>query len=495
MGKSLVAFDTDRIKEYVFATDTLKEIRGASSILTRLNEAMHNLVGGTCYYANGGSGLFVIPSDHVEQAINRVRRAYAEQTGGGATITGVALPLPDDFDETSDNVQALWKHLGFKLRAAKARNPEIRTTVTHPLLRYGDSDGTFYATTQDQDELISYPGYMKRQRNDEIRAMETEPPEDFDAIAEASSPSGYFALIYADGDGLGRAIEECQTLADIETFAQRIDSILKKVCADAIQQQHLLPDQFDILLSGGDDLILAVPADKALGMALTIAEQFRAQTRQQFQREYTVSSAIVWAHRSFPFGTWLDIAESTLKFAKQEGAKRKRQGRTNADGLINFLVVSSANHLDFKQFYKQVLLSEEKNSQPRIEILRSLRPYTTDDLRRLIAYRSSIKGLTPTKLESLRRAVFQSSLQQAMLDALLILTHWRNDSSRTALLELPGLFASLIPEQQRQLPLMFPFAAMEDKGSDPDELTTTYFTPIADLAELWDFIPGGLNED
>lgn len=33
MSQSLVAFDTDRIKGYVFATDTLKEIRGASDIL------------------------------------------------------------------------------------------------------------------------------------------------------------------------------------------------------------------------------------------------------------------------------------------------------------------------------------------------------------------------------------------------------------------------------------------------------------------------------
>ena len=35
----LVSFDTDRIKEYVFATDKLREIRGASYLLTQLNES------------------------------------------------------------------------------------------------------------------------------------------------------------------------------------------------------------------------------------------------------------------------------------------------------------------------------------------------------------------------------------------------------------------------------------------------------------------------
>jgi hypothetical protein len=37
MGFSLVALDTDHIKEYVFGTDKLKEIRGASSLLDYLN--------------------------------------------------------------------------------------------------------------------------------------------------------------------------------------------------------------------------------------------------------------------------------------------------------------------------------------------------------------------------------------------------------------------------------------------------------------------------
>jgi hypothetical protein len=44
VGLSLVALDTNHIKGYVFATDKLKEIRGASSILDRLNRrAMRKL--------------------------------------------------------------------------------------------------------------------------------------------------------------------------------------------------------------------------------------------------------------------------------------------------------------------------------------------------------------------------------------------------------------------------------------------------------------------
>ena len=36
--KYLVSFDTDRIKDYIYATNSLKEIRGASAILVEVED-------------------------------------------------------------------------------------------------------------------------------------------------------------------------------------------------------------------------------------------------------------------------------------------------------------------------------------------------------------------------------------------------------------------------------------------------------------------------
>ena len=131
MSRSLLAFDTDRIKEYVFATDPLKEIRGASRLLDTLNRKdMPWLAGGTCYYAHGGSGLFVVPTSDVAAIVDRVKRAYAESTAGAATITGAAVPLPPDFDETRDDVRPLWRQLGYKLAAEKAYNAPMRCNAS-----------------------------------------------------------------------------------------------------------------------------------------------------------------------------------------------------------------------------------------------------------------------------------------------------------------------------------------------------------------------------
>src|SRR5438094_7390130 len=94
LGKRfLVALDTNHIKQYVFATDKLKEIRGASSILDALNRrAMIHLAqegGAETIYANGGSGQFLINGDEetARKFGQRIQQAYRERTGGGASIT------------------------------------------------------------------------------------------------------------------------------------------------------------------------------------------------------------------------------------------------------------------------------------------------------------------------------------------------------------------------------------------------------------------------
>ena len=110
MRKSLVALDTDHIKEYVFGTSKLKEIRGASSLLDYLNRiVMEELAkldpsfDERCLiYANGGSGLFLIDADKADYFGLMVQKAFRDVTGDGATITYLVQKLPEDAPEDID---------------------------------------------------------------------------------------------------------------------------------------------------------------------------------------------------------------------------------------------------------------------------------------------------------------------------------------------------------------------------------------------------------
>ena len=500
MGKSLIAFDTNKIKNYVFATGTLKEIRGASALLDRLNRVdMPRLAGGKTIYANGGAGLFVVDTDG-DEVIKTVGKAYRDQTLT-ASITGAMVALPED----ESNVQAQLETLRYRLRAKKDGFRSFELPVSHPLLHPCDSCGTQYATDYVDGEMLCSSCQKKRQEDARVKAdirrwtsgtakpdtqrlwgrlirqlgnlgypiTDHDRPEDFDTLGEVSSPKGYMALIYADGDGMGREIEAITDLQEMNRFADAVDGALYQSVSEAIAA-HLVPQgktwPFDILLLGGDDLVMVTQAQSGIEVALHIVERFPALTENWLGKRLNLSATVVLAHIKYPIGPLLQLAESSLKFAKKEAVRRRLAGETLDGGLLNFLVVSSANHLDFDEYYRQVLKSEENRGQT--VLYRTQRPYTAAGMADLVAQIRKVRSRVPrAKLEQLRAAVFQSRMQGTLDAMMAVLRLRRNDEQRKTLLELVGTGLN----EQIYLPWI-------KRGKND------WTTPVLDIVELLDFI-------
>ena len=154
MGKSLVALDTDHIKKYVFATDKLKEIRGASSILDGLNrQEMRNIAAkfqALPIYTNGGAGLFVVDAGSAQEFKLSVQRAYRQRSQGRASITGVIQELPEGAPEDRDALMGYpLKYeldlMRYRLRIEKGIPPDFISLPSHPFMRPCDSCGNDYA--------------------------------------------------------------------------------------------------------------------------------------------------------------------------------------------------------------------------------------------------------------------------------------------------------------------------------------------------------------
>jgi|GEM_PF-3828552 hypothetical protein len=214
-----------------------------------------------------------------------------------------------------------------------------------------------------------------------------------------------------------------------------------------------------------------MPAQYALPVTLDLIANFMDQTN----RRLSLSASIVWSHPTYPISIWLDLAEDALQFAKRQRREQK--------GLINFLVISSANHRDFDSYYRAAL----HYLQGEMPVYRTIRPYTPDRLKELLELRQQLANVSRTRLEALRRAVFLPSLFQAELAALRVLTHWRNRDERQRVL---SSVRSFIPPGETVQQLAFPFVRTQNSAG-----TTSFYTVLADLAELWDFLPGGDNAD
>jgi hypothetical protein len=577
VSQSLIAFDTDHIKSYVFGTDKLKEIRGASSLFDRLNrdvmvEEAKKLDAKACsIYTNGGSGLFLIDSDQADTFGLHVQQRYQTLTAGGASITFVVQKLPkgapDDIEEILDYpLKETLDLMRYSLIEKKGSPSTILALPSHPLMRTCDSCGVFYAEGKDAAEAqdareredlycrsclnkrredrevkdaigievakysvhtagntatISTPKHFKRsplwesvtsrlQKLGYKLPSGVERPGDFNVFREFGSSKEYLGLIYADANGMGRKIEKLGKLRYVQKFAKEIDDAITQVVCDAVAKylhvvEHTTPPlfPFDILLMGGDDIVIVTPSSVALQVACTLAENFHRKAtlkdgeiinpdkKISDQLGCSLSAAVVLAPVKYPFGPLLDLATDALKFAKKDSAKYQPSKESNYDdSRVNFLVVTGSTSQSFKSVYGTLHDKDKRKIQP--SFYATMRPYTVEQLKFLInaLQEGNKQALGRSKLHQLREAVLQKNLTTSVVEGLAVLRNWKPKQRDFVLQQVytfedryqlhqwdPDNPAAIFPR------VSFPWFA-DGKQNDVE----VYRTLLLDFVELYDFV-------
>lgn len=487
----LVAFDTDKIKSYVFATSKLKEIRGASALLNKLNrEDMVTLTGGKPIYANGGGGLFLLEDGSGIDKIREVRAQYRKNTLS-ASVTGVCLDLPKDFTVTTP-AQDVLKKLNYLMRLQKDQNASVISNTVHSYFHTCDSCGGAYARQISYGDLICESCHIKRKVSDQVdlwdlfvaRFLEYgvdlrkfKPHDEFSELGELSRPKGYMGLLYADGNNMGKVIEDkVDTLEKMKTFSEAVDDAIYAAVAEAIKEGDLLQSvgnqylPFGILLLGGDDLVMVTTAQKVLVTAVKIARHFPKAVKEKFGEPLYLSIGVVIAHVNFPFGSLREVAEDLLKFAKKTSARHRLDGKEGYESLINFQVINASNTLQFSKTYDKLYTNKLETEERKANLYRSLRPYTPEGLERLIeTVQKTLKKAPTSKLNQLYQAVHLDR-NSAMLEGLSAVIRLRDQSLSRKLRYIPTDF---VPGDN-----LFPWSKKDG----------VLYTPFLDLVEVFNFI-------
>lgn len=538
MSRALIAFDTDHIKGYIFGTNRLKEIRGASSILDHLNRTMTVEMAKQFdtekIFAHGGSALFMVEESQAERFGKAVQRLYHDQTGEGSSITYAVQPIPPTYDhysleelmniEMSEELDLL----SYRLRSAKdgsligrRTNNALDYTVrpTHALLCTCDSCGVAYAEhllvdsdnpegrycrvckgKRDEDKKVREQlrnakdepvpkdtlwGRILKELKEVGYKLPEEPkrPEDFNVFRRLTSGKEYLGLIYADANGMGKALTMQTTLQKRKSFAERVDKAVFRAMAIAIQRylpvkNGLFP--FDILLVGGDDIILVTPADKALQVASALVEQFH----KSMDKMQTLSVGVVLAPVKYPFGLQRELVDDVIKDAKKSGSA----SNTNSKGelsRINFVVVTGNTSLSYQSIYDEMHRVQQKVGSD-LEFYATMRPYTLENFNWLLEQLKSgnEKRLGRTKLHQLREAILKKNNTTTILESLALLRNWK-DRERDFIKGLTNKFDERVTPTQQQMGILFPWSL---NGRVSTQEHTTYRTPLLDFIELYDFV-------
>jgi CRISPR-associated protein Cmr2 len=319
---------------------------------------------------------------------------------------------------------------------------------------------------------------------------------------------GDVGLVYADGNAMGGLVQQLDSCETTTIFSAVVDESIREAChhalgviaareIDAVRAGRMRPLPADILLLGGDDLLVLLPADRALRFTQLVCAEFERRTRarvdalvgkvQQFfterlldrrrgKRGMTISCGVAIAAQNFPFYLLLDLAEELLKSAKAGGSCDKDRTEHWAPAYVDFhKVAGSASH-DLvavrREDYRVGADGEPVHA-------RTLRPYPLEGLDGLCRGAEQLRGahFPRSKLNALFEAVLEPAPGRARRLVRELFGRCNRDQRR-ALWEAVG---RLTPPDSE---VSFPWYVSK---VNPEEGRRS--TAVADLIEALDLFP------
>jgi CRISPR-associated protein Cmr2 len=353
-------------------------------------------------------------------------------------------------------------------------------------------------------------------------------------IGNASTPNGFVAYIYADGNNMGGYIQKIQSPQEYKQFSEDIFKATEQSVYKALAK-HLRPHQlknikdkdkiernghwihpFEILTIGGDDVMLIVPANKALAIAQTIGEEFEKQllsqgNRYKSDKTYNPHSVHRYRGQIPPSGTnqcklsmsvgVLITAEDTpiyyaekltsqlLKSAKKQAKDLKKHGYYG--GTVDFLVMKNITMIssNISEFRSQGLTKSGVRQQ-KLKLYAA--PYTLHELSGLLETAKALKEAEFPKSQLYQiRSLLEHGKQTAILNYRYFRVRLSNKQAQNLLIaQFEKAWCQ--PKNPANNGNLAPWMSLKEEKEEPDE-KVTYETIWRELVDLYPFIEKSPN--
>ena len=334
---------------------------------------------------------------------------------------------------------------------------------------------------------------------------------------------GYVAYLYADGNNMGGYIQNIRTPQAYQKFSQDIFTATEQSVYTALAT-HLEPHQlsnltdpdnqnrngdwihpFEIITIGGDDVMLIVPADKALAIARTLSEEFEKLLAEmpeyQIQGHDTLSSihryrpiqatrsqsklsmsvGVLITAEDTPIYYAEDLTEQLLKSAKDRAKALKQYGYYG--GTIDFLVLKAVTMIssNIKEFRKEGLVKQYTTRSPDDEeheqtLKLYAAPYTLHEMSGIL---DAVNALKAAEFPKSQLYQLRSLLDRGKRSAMLNYRYFRVrlKQGQSALMDaFEQGWCNAHTNNGNLAPWMY------------DEENSAYETILRDLVDLYDFI-------
>ncbi len=388
MDAFLVLIETLSNQSFIFDTNKLREQMGASQLVlmagtTYITEAFADVTGApsvamaplavpafvndaTCnrplesgaaaeiIIATSGKSLLLTRTLSDAQRIVSYVTEKVLREADGMDVAGVIVPF--DLSEVRINIGKAVSDAHARIEQVRLERPSAllrhpRLPIVAPCAFSGRASGAHYFVGEGSERelhIVSHASRAKRDKRDEAidRMKQQAFPLDegrqsklsrylHNLDAALSKSEGWFAVVHADGNGLGqvfldfeRRVNEAGGTKDRDyigfyrAFSQSIESCSGQAFHDALSAWPDTPRLVPLVV-GGDDLTIVCEGSRALDFTRRYLDSFEALTKSAAgvkaisPNGLSACAGIALTKSHFPFHAGYELAEGLLRSAKQ----------------------------------------------------------------------------------------------------------------------------------------------------------------------------------
>ncbi|MGP1387813.1 MAG: type III-B CRISPR-associated protein Cas10/Cmr2 [Thainema sp.] len=409
--------------------------------------------------------------------------------------------------------------------------------------QFVDENG--FVSLYDDHHHIFYPRRTRQRLVQDVYRREAR------TLAEigAADPNGFVAYVYADGNNMGQYIRDSiKTPEHYQQFSQDVfDATEKSVywaIAHHVHPYEYTPDAksprrnrnpvwshpFEIITIGGDDVLIIVPANKALEIAASIGQEFEQRlsegdkpymapntydptrthrnSRQiSFcpiqQNRLSMSSGVLITSADTPIYYAFNLVSQLLKSAKKKAKTlSKREDNQYLGGTVDFLTLKAVTMIssNIESFRNEGLTVRFPERQQELKLYGA--PYTLHELDGLISTVRAVKasGFPRSQLYQIR-----TLLEQGKRTAILNYRYFRvrlkrdKDPQKDPQQLLIDYFENAWCKAKTNDGNLAPWMTLDDSKDNASvevakEKKTIYETLWRELVDLYPFIEAPVTE-
>ena len=341
MSKYLYGAAVQGIQGFIFKTNELKHIVGASELVEQIctsdfDEFAKN--GESVVRAAGNIKFIFDKKEDCQKAVREFPKKVMTKAPG-ITISQAVVAFDEDFGKAIDDLEDLLK---------VQRNKPSRSVTSGLIgIKRANNTGLPVVCVMEVDEKIIYKDEptLQKERSQNVKGL-CEKSFGKEAllekeiaynISDITDRNDWIAVIHADGNGLGKVVQAVGKQKDVfKEFSQKLDLATKEAANQAFivvfnkfKDKRIIPIR-PVVLSG-DDMTVIIRGDLAIDYAKAFISAFEDKTKEHLgeilkgkqvfaeDKDYlTACAGIAFIKSSYPFYYGYQLAEDLCGEAKKD---------------------------------------------------------------------------------------------------------------------------------------------------------------------------------